>query len=249
MNQALQAIAERYRIAPCRAPEFIPSGTRDLDAITGGIPVGRVVDIHGGEDSGKTALALALARGTTLFLDGESKLNPAHVRDPKNFYVMRPDTLDAALEVCRTASRGFDTVIVDTIEAFPIRPERACALSDFYGGYDGDREKLLSHALPVLVPELQANGCTLILVNQMRNRQGVVYGRVDRSTGGRALTYYAALRLELNRVEYVRDRQAITGQKVRVWASKCKYRTPGGRADLLLDYRRGWIGCGRGLFT
>lgn len=242
MNQALQAIAERYGVRPCRVPEFVPSGLPALDAVTGGIPVGRIVDIHGAEDSGKTALALALARGTTLFLDGECKLNPAHVRDPGNFWVMRPETLEGVLEVCRTAAQGFDTVIVDSIEAFPIRTEQELSLSVMFGSYDGSREKLLSRALPILARELCASGCTLILVNQMRNRQGVMYGRVDLSTGGRALTYYAALRLELNRVEYVRDRQDITGQKDRVWASKCKYRTPGGRADLLLDYRRGWLG-------
>lgn len=237
MNQALQAIAERYGVRPCRVPEFVPSGLPALDAVTGGIPVGRIVDIHGAEDSGKTALALALARGTTLFLDGECKLNPAYVRAPGRFWVMRPETLEDALEVCRTAARGFDTVVLDSIEAFPIREEQEVPLSDIFGSYDGSREKLLSHALPILARELSASGCTLILVNQMRNRMGVVYGRVDFSTGGRALGYYAALRLELFRAGNEKTRQTV-----RVRASKCKYRTPYGTAELTLDYRRGWLG-------
>lgn len=241
MNQTLQAIAPKYNLSPCRTPELIPSGLPALDAVTGGIPKGRIVDIHGAEDSGKTSLALALAKGATLYLDGESKLVSSHVRGVENFFVMRPKTLENALEVCRTAARGFDTIIVDTLESIPTGYDLSMGVSRHYEDSDRKvRETLLSHALPVLAPELIANGCTLILVNQMRDRQGVVYGKPDFSTGGKALPYYATLRLELNLVEYIKSRHEVMGQKVLVMVQKNKFCKPFGRAELLLDYRRGW---------
>lgn len=239
MNSTIQAIAEEYSVAPCHIPEFIPSGFPALDYVTGGIPKGRIVDIHGAEDAGKTALAAALAKGNTLFLDAENNLTPANAR--KGTFVMRPDTLEDALEVCRTAALGFDTVVIDSIEALPTREDLRMGVG-WYSMNEGlgRRERLLSDALPILSHELLANGCTLIIVNQMRNKQGVMYGRPDLSTGGKALPYYAALRLELSRVELTKERSRITGQVVRIRVEKNKYGTPFGRVELTLDYRRGW---------
>ena len=208
MNQAIQAIAAKYNIAPCPPPqEFIPTGFPALDAVTGGIPKGRIVDVHGAEDAGKTALALAMAKGSVLYIDAENKLVPWMVRGRKSFYVMHPETLEDALEVCRIAAAGFDTIVLDTIEALPTSWEPWAYVAHPRETYDGPREKLLSKALPVLVPVLLSHGCTLILVNQMRDIPGIMYGRPDHSTGGRALRYYASLRMEVNRIEYVKKGQ------------------------------------------
>lgn len=242
MNQALQAIAEKYNVTPCRIPGFTSSGFPALDDVTGGIPKGRIVDIHGSEDAGKTALALALSKGNTLFLDAENKLTPSHVRGREGFFIIRPTSLEDALEVCRTAAKGFDTVVIDSIEALPTREELRMGV----GWYSEDtkrRERLLSDALPILAHEFLANDCTLIIVNQMRNRQGVIYGRVDFSTGGKALPYYAALRLELRRVEYTKDRNHVTGQVVNIRVMKSKYGAPFREVEATLDYQSGWKGC------
>lgn len=235
MNNAIQAIAEKYNVAPCRIPEFIPSGFPALDYVTGGIPKGRIVDIHGEEDAGKTALAVALAKGNTLFLDAENNLTHDNVRN--GAFVMRPDTLEDALEVCRTAAQGFDTVVIDSIEALPTREDLRM---DAEWCNTKHREEIMSKALPILAHEFLANGCTLIIVNQMRNRQGVIYGRTDFSTGGRALTYYASLCLELHRIEFTKYRSSVTGQVIRVRVMKNKFNTPFGTAELTLDYSRGW---------
>lgn len=239
MNSTIQAIAEMYGVGPCRIPEFIPSGFKALDYVTGGIPKGRIVDIHGAEDAGKTALAVALAKGHTLFLDAENNMTAANVRE--GAFVMRPDTLEDALEVCQIAARGFDTVVIDSIEALPTREELRMGVG-WYSDDAGRRERLLSDALPILAHEFLANGCTLIIVNQMRNRQGVMYGRPDFSTGGKALPYYAALRLELYRVEYTKEHNHVTGQVVRIKVMKSKYRAPFREVEATLDYQNGWKG-------
>lgn len=241
MNQAIQAIAKKYNVTPCRAPGFAPSGFPALDAVTGGVPVGRIVDIHGAEDTGKTALAVALARGTTLFLDAENKLTPDHVRGREGFFSMHPSTLEDALEICRTAARGFDTVVIDSIEALPMRLDLERGVGEYSMSEDiKSRERLMSTALPILSRECLVCGCALIIVNQMRNRPEIIYGRPDAATGGKVLLYYAALRLETIRVEIVSRRREAIGQIVRVRVMKHKYKAPFGEAELVLDYRRGW---------
>lgn len=239
MNQAIQSVADKYGIAPCPPQEFVHIGIPALDAITGGVPKGRIVDIHGAEDAGKTALALAMAKGSVLYIDAENKLAPCMVKGRKDFYVAHVQTLEAALEVCRVAAKGFDTIILDTLEALPLEwdPWEFIAKPN-----EGPREGLLSRAFSVLVPELLSYGCTLIIVNQMRAVPGVFRYEQDHSTGGRALNYYAALRLDVRCIESVKTGSERTGQRVRVRAVKNKYGSPGGAVTLTLDYLAGFGG-------
>ena len=122
MNHAIQAVAERYGLTTCPPPqEFISIGIPSLDAVTGGVPKGRIVDIHGGEDTGKTALAMA--KGSVLYIDAENKLDPHMIHGRKSFYVAHLETLEDALEVIRIAAKAFDSIVLDTIEALPMKSE------------------------------------------------------------------------------------------------------------------------------
>lgn len=246
MNQALQAVIAKYDFITCRVPQFVPSGISDLDAVTGGIPKGRIIDVYGGEDAGKSALALALAKGNTLLLDAECKLAPSMARC--GLYVMHPETLEDALNICRMAAVGFNTVIVDSLEALPLKPEQERPLMDFFLEYGDEykktREQLLSKALPVLSMELLACGCTLIVVNQLLDRDGVIYGNPEYSTGGRALPYYASVRLLVSRIEYIMKRGQVTGQIVKVSVVKHRFGQCFGSAKLALDYHTGRL-CSR----
>lgn len=238
MNLAIQAIAERYNIAPCRIPEFVPSGIPALDAVTGGIPQGRITEIYGAEDTGKTALALTLAKGNTLFLDAEYKLIPNMGR--RGLCVMHPETLEDALNVCRTAATGFDSIVIDSLEALPTHYDLRMGVAQYHMDEDVKLcEQLLSKALPILSTECLANGCTLIIVNQMRNCPWIMFGNPERSTGGRALPYYATLRIKVNRIEIAMKGGQVVNQKLRVLVEKHKYHAPGGTAFLSLDYHSG----------
>ena len=237
MNQTIQVIAARYNIAACPPPQkFIPTGFKTLDAVTGGVPKGRIVDVYGTADAGKTALALSLARGNVLYIDAENKLSPWMVQKRKGLYVAHAESLESALEICRIAAAGFDTIVLDTIEALPEAFDPWTTISE---PRENSRERLMSNALPVLVPLLYSNGCTLITVNQVRCVYGIFRYERDHSTGGKALDYYAALQLEVRRIDNVRENGERTGQKIMVRVAKSKYHRPGGAAELVLDYRRG----------
>lgn len=240
MNQAIQAVAERYGLTTCPPPqEFIPIGIPALDAVTGGIPKGRIVDIHGAEDAGKTALALTLAKGSVLYIDAENKLDLRMIQGRKSFYIAHLETLEDALEVCRIAAAGFDTIVLDTVEAIPEAWDPWITITE---PRENSREKLLSKALAILAPILLFNSCTLIVVNQMRAVPGIFHYELDHSTGGRALGYFASLRLEVRLIESVKKNDKRIGQKIRVRVEKNKHGRPAGEAMLTIDYRRGLCG-------
>lgn len=218
-------------MCPQRA-RVIPTGIPDLDNATGigGIPVGRVVEIFGAEDSGKSALALHIASRLptdrpALYVDADKHLSPAQIRAnglANNLYLLNLDTLEA----CRKAITGYGAIIIDTLTALPTRSQASMRLSDQEKFGATPQSKVLAHALPVLLPILAANGCTLIIVNQMRDRAGFVCGRRDHPTGGRALHHYAAMRLELHTMNYIyagTPQPKVIGQeiRVRVVANKC----------------------------
>lgn len=237
MNQALQAVARQYNLSAWAPHETVLTGLRPLDRVTGGIPKGRIVEIFGAEDTGKSALALTIARsfgGAVLYIDAERKLSAAGV------YAAYPETLTDALEMCRIAAAAFDVVVVDTLEALPKSNEPIDCAVQYGREYDGERERALSKALPILDSTCRAHGCTLILVNQIRNRPDIMYGRPDHPTGGWALRYYAALRLELFRTGIIKKGiKPPTGQKIGARVQKCKYGRPFGEAELILDYAAG----------
>lgn len=209
------------------------TGISELDKITGGIPVGRIVDIFGGEGSGKSTLAryIAQSAGEVLYMDADNGL--AHA---DGLSVMHPETLEDALKVVEIASPAFDAIVIDTLAALPSKAEAQLDMGDFYT--ESSAAAVLSRALPRLVPVLLKNRCTLILVNQLRKVPGIIYGRPTKSTGGRALRYYTALKLETTRIEWSRRGGEHIGQRNRVTVLKNKYGVPFGQAELFMMYGR-----------
>ena len=229
-----------YGTAP---QEIISTGIPQLDAVTGGgIPRGRIVEIYGSEGSGKTALALHLAQqigGAVLYADADHGLSPYILRG-RELYLLNVDTLEDALSACQTAAiGGFSAVVIDTVTAFPTGEDMRVGINDKYGLPRNQQAKVMSKCLPILNGLLHVTGCTLFLVNQLREKPGIMYGRPDRPTGGRAIGYFAALRLETRRIETMESGKVVTGQKVAVDVVKCKQAAQGKRAIITLTYGKG----------
>lgn len=231
-----------YGTAP---QEIISTGLPQLDAVTGGgIPRGRIVEVHGNEGSGKTALALHLAQqtgGAVLYADADHGLSPYILRG-RELYLLNVNTLEDALGACQTAAiGGFSAVVIDTVTAFPTGEDMRVGINDKYGPPRNQQAKVMSKCLPILTGLLHVTGCTLFLVNQLRENPGIMYGRPDRPTGGRAIGYFAALRLETRRIETMESGKVVTGQKVAVDVVKCKQAAQGKRAIVTLTYGKGIV--------
>lgn len=231
-----------YGTAP---QEIISTGLPQLDAVTGGgIPRGRIVEIYGSEGSGKTALALHLAQrtgGAVLYADADHGLSPYILRG-RELYLLNVDTLEDALSACQTAAiGGFSAVVIDTVTAFPTGEDMQVGINDKYGLPRNQQAKVMSKCLPILTGLLHVTGCTLFLVSQLREKPGIMYGRPDRPTGGRAIGYFAALRLETRRIETMESGKVVTGQKVAVDVVKCKQVAQGKRAIVTLTYGKGIV--------
>lgn len=223
--------------------EVVSTGLPQFDAIMGGgIPQGRIVEIYGGESSGKTALALHLAQqlpGPALYIDADHGLSP-YILNGRDVYLLNVDTLEDALDACFTAIvGGFGSIVIDTVAAMPTNADEKISINDKHYKIPEYHAKVMSKALPILVPLLHDAGCTLILVNQLREKPGVVYGCPEHPTGGKAVGYYAALRLEMHKHESIKMAETITGQRVLVKVAKCKYAAPGKRAMAQLIYGEG----------
>lgn len=225
-----------------QAQEVISTGLPQLDAAARGIPRGRIVEIFGAEDSGKTALALHLAGqigGPVLYVDADHKLSP-HMLNGQDLYLLNVETLENTLQACQEAVvGGFAAIVVDTVAALPTRNEVEDSINNKYGRPEERQAKVLSQCIPQFARTLHATGCTMFLVNQLRNNPRVMYGRPERPTGGNAIKYYAALRLETRRIEIIKAGREITGQKMAVDVVKCKYAPPNKRAYLTLTYGEG----------
>lgn len=184
------------RAAELSPPAAIPTGWAELDTALGigGIPRGKIVEIYGPEYTGKTSLALEIARqvDNAFYIDADYGLNPNHAR---GLYLAHVDTLEGALKMVETAARAFDVVVIDTLTALPTA-QQAEARMDNYSGAE-PQSKVLSRCLPRLIPTLSRHGCTLVVVNQVRENPGLLYGNPEHSTGGLALKHYAAVRLEV----------------------------------------------------
>lgn len=233
INQTCEA-GIGYGAAPY---EFVTSGLPGLDAAIGGIPRGHIVDIHGGEGTGKTALALHLARqtgGPVLYIDADHGASP-YILGGQELYLLDVASLEDALNACRIAARGFAAVILDTVAALPTNEDLRNSINSVYPLRERQAQ-VMSKALPGLISLLHTSGCTLILVNQMRNKHGVYFGRPDYPTGGKAIGYFAALRLETRRAGQI---GANVGQLMGVRVQKCKYAAPDGRTTVELIYGEG----------
>lgn len=227
---------------PEQSQAIIPTGIESLDVALGigGIPKGRIVEIFGPEGSGKTALALQIARqlqgvAPALYIDADHGLSPYLLSCsgivPGGMFLADAETLEGALGICETAAPAFGAVIIDTLTALPTRLEVECSAREWI---EPTQAKVLSRALPRLAGALLMGGCTLILVNQMRDITGVRCGAPERSTGGRALKYYAAVRVEMRRLEVSKK-----GQIARAAVIKNKCAPPFKAATIEIVYGEG----------
>lgn len=223
--------------------EVVSTGLPQLDAaIGGGIPRGRIVEIYGNPDSGKTALALHMAQqlpGPTLYVDADHGLSPYIVKG-RDLYLLDILSLEDTLDACLIAARSgaFGTIVIDTLAALPTKEDLENSINDAVPLRER-QARVMSRALPILAGVLHNTGCTLILVNQLREKPGIMYGNPEYPTGGKAVGYYAALRLQTARYESIKAAATVTGQKLMVKVMKCKYAAPGNRAIANLIYSEG----------
>jgi len=215
----------------------IPSGSISLDAAlgVGGFPRGRVVEVYGPESSGKTTLALHVvaeanrAGGTAAFVDAEHALDPVYARklgvDVDNLLVSQPDCGEQALEVTAAliGSRIVDVVVIDSVAALVPKAELEGEMGDSHVGLQA---RLMSQALRKLTGLVARTNTCLIFINQIRERIGVMFGNPETTTGGRALKFYASVRMEVRRTAAIKEGEEVIGSRTRIRIVKNKLASP-----------------------
>ncbi|MBV9388419.1 MAG: recombinase RecA [Chroococcidiopsidaceae cyanobacterium CP_BM_ER_R8_30] len=216
--------------------ETISSGALTLDlALGGGLPKGRVIEIYGPESSGKTTLALhAIAEvqkdgGIAAFVDAEHALDPAYAAalgvDIENLLVAQPDTGESALEIVdqMVRSAAIDIVVIDSVAALVPRAEIEGEMGDAHVGLQA---RLMSQALRKITGNIGKSGCTVVFLNQLRQKIGITYGSPEVTTGGNALKFYASVRLDIRRIQTLKKGTEEFGNRVKVKVAKNKVAPP-----------------------